>query len=203
MTTTTCFANQPPDQHCIRGTHRHRRRESDSTTPDRPKRPLRPASASLQDPTFRYNQVTSFDPNNGGQTFLISPLLFTLTIRQLLPLPLPLSSSSFLLTNRFSCSTQRGFPPVQYTYTDTHAPHTRSIMASELPPNVHVSQHPSLQAKISQLRSQSTSSRETNALVHEISLIVACEALSTSLTAIPGPKVCALSSPIRYPSPAN
>ena len=59
----------------------------------------------------------------------------------------------------------------------------------DLPPNVHLSQHPSLQAKISQLRSKSASSRETNSLVHEISLIVACEALSKSLTAIPGPKV--------------
>ncbi|OAA74214.1 uracil phosphoribosyltransferase [Cordyceps fumosorosea ARSEF 2679] len=57
-----------------------------------------------------------------------------------------------------------------------------------LPPNVHVSQHPSLRAKISQLRSKSTNSRETNALVHEISLIVACEALAKSLTAVPGPK---------------
>ncbi|ATY60323.1 uracil phosphoribosyltransferase [Cordyceps militaris] len=62
-------------------------------------------------------------------------------------------------------------------------------MASNLPPNVHVSQHPSLQAKISQLRSESTSSRETNALVHEIALIVACEALSQSLTTVAGPKV--------------
>ncbi|KAJ3486065.1 hypothetical protein NLG97_g6689 [Lecanicillium saksenae] len=61
-------------------------------------------------------------------------------------------------------------------------------MAANLPSNVHVSQHPSLQAKISQLRSKSTSPRETNALVHEISLIVACEALSKSLTAVPGPQ---------------
>lgn len=64
------------------------------------------------------------------------------------------------------------------------------MASSNLPPNVHVSQHPSLQAKISQLRSNSTNSRETNALVHEISLIVACEALAKSLTAISGPKVC-------------
>ncbi|TQV94680.1 hypothetical protein V2A60_005706 [Cordyceps javanica] len=61
-------------------------------------------------------------------------------------------------------------------------------MASNLPPNVHISQHPCLQAKISQLRSKSTSSRETNALVHEISLIIACEALAKSLTAVAGPK---------------
>ncbi|KAJ6782134.1 hypothetical protein PWT90_11278 [Aphanocladium album] len=61
-------------------------------------------------------------------------------------------------------------------------------MAANLPSNVHISQHPSLQAKISQLRSKSTKSRETKALVHEIALIIACEALSKSLTAVPGPK---------------
>ncbi|KAM3456167.1 hypothetical protein NHJ6243_008252 [Beauveria neobassiana] len=61
-------------------------------------------------------------------------------------------------------------------------------MATNLPPNVHVSQHPSVQAKMSQLRSKSASARETNALVHEISLIVACEALAKSLAPVPGPK---------------
>ncbi|KAF7133905.1 hypothetical protein CNMCM5793_005371 [Aspergillus hiratsukae] len=60
--------------------------------------------------------------------------------------------------------------------------------SSSLPSNVRISQHPSLQAKLSQLRSKSAGSRETNALVHEISLIVACEALSKSLTAVPEPK---------------
>lgn len=75
-------------------------------------------------------------------------------------------------------------------------------MTVELPPNVHLSTHPSLQAKISQLRSKSATSRETNALVHEISLVVACEALSKSLTAIPGPKVRTESSlgPISAPA---
>lgn len=71
-------------------------------------------------------------------------------------------------------------------------------MASSLPPNVHISQHPSLRAKLSQLRSKTTNSRETNALVHEIALIVACEALSTALTAVPGPKVRV--SAMRHPS---
>ncbi|KAM3500786.1 hypothetical protein MY10362_006103 [Beauveria mimosiformis] len=61
-------------------------------------------------------------------------------------------------------------------------------MATNLPPNVHVSQHPSVQAKMSQLRSKSASARETNALVHEISLIVACEALAKSLAPVSGPK---------------
>ncbi|KAL1956445.1 hypothetical protein VTO42DRAFT_7332 [Malbranchea cinnamomea] len=54
-------------------------------------------------------------------------------------------------------------------------------MSDSLPPNVHVSTHPCLRAKLSQLRSQSTSSRDTNALVHEISTILGCEALAQSL----------------------
>ncbi|KAG5949365.1 hypothetical protein E4U53_005908 [Claviceps sorghi] len=55
-------------------------------------------------------------------------------------------------------------------------------------PNVHVSQHPSLQAKLSQLRSHSTPSKEVKALVHDISLILACEALATNLSSVNGPK---------------
>ncbi|KAI9816888.1 MAG: hypothetical protein M1827_001533 [Pycnora praestabilis] len=55
-------------------------------------------------------------------------------------------------------------------------------MASpSLPPNVHVSQHPCVQAKLSQLRSELANARETKALVHEIALIVGCEALSQGL----------------------
>ncbi|KAM3510060.1 hypothetical protein MY11210_006066 [Beauveria gryllotalpidicola] len=69
-------------------------------------------------------------------------------------------------------------------------------MAANLPPNVHVSQHPSVQAKMSQLRSKSASSRDTNALVHEISLIVACEALAKSLAPVPGPKFIKDQTPI-------
>jgi uracil phosphoribosyltransferase len=57
-------------------------------------------------------------------------------------------------------------------------------------PNVHVSQHPSLRAKLSQLRSESTSSKQVNALVNDISLILATEALSKNLSAVDGPKVC-------------
>lgn len=60
---------------------------------------------------------------------------------------------------------------------------------TDLPPNVHVSAHPCLLAKLSQLRSASASSREVKALVHEISLILACEALASSLTSTPGPTV--------------
>ncbi|KAM3435139.1 hypothetical protein MY4824_005011 [Beauveria thailandica] len=73
-------------------------------------------------------------------------------------------------------------------------------MATNLPPNVHVSQHPSVQAKMSQLRSKSASARETNALVHEISLIVACEALAKSLAPVPGPKVTIITQQQQQPT---
>ncbi|KAH7036364.1 uracil phosphoribosyltransferase-domain-containing protein [Macrophomina phaseolina] len=54
-------------------------------------------------------------------------------------------------------------------------------MAS-LPSNVHVSTHPCVQAKLSQLRSASASSREVKSLIHEISTIVGVEALAKGLT---------------------
>ncbi|TDZ18979.1 Uracil phosphoribosyltransferase [Colletotrichum orbiculare MAFF 240422] len=57
-----------------------------------------------------------------------------------------------------------------------------------LPSNVHVSQHPCLRAKLSQLRSQSTKAKEVKALVHEIGLIIACEALAASTQVKDGPK---------------
>lgn len=53
---------------------------------------------------------------------------------------------------------------------------------SSLPPNVYVSTHPCLMAKLSQLRSASTTPKETKALVHEISLLLAVEALGRFLT---------------------
>ncbi|KAK7706024.1 hypothetical protein SLS63_014050 [Diaporthe eres] len=59
---------------------------------------------------------------------------------------------------------------------------------STLPKNVHVSSHPCLRAKLSQLRSKSTPSKDVKALVHEISLIVGCEALASAITTSPGPK---------------
>ncbi|KAI8717806.1 hypothetical protein NCS52_00857600 [Fusarium sp. LHS14.1] len=59
---------------------------------------------------------------------------------------------------------------------------------SSLPPNVHVSQHPCLRAKLSQIRSKSISPREVKALIHEISLIVSCEALASSLEVTDGPQ---------------
>lgn len=48
-----------------------------------------------------------------------------------------------------------------------------------LPPNVKISSHPCLRAKLSQLRSNAATARETKALVHEIALILGIEALAT------------------------
>lgn len=58
-----------------------------------------------------------------------------------------------------------------------------------LPQNVHVSKHPCLLAKLSQLRSKSTSAKEVKSLVHEIALIVGCEAFASALTSVPGKQV--------------
>lgn len=60
---------------------------------------------------------------------------------------------------------------------------------SSLPSNVHVSRHPSLLAKLSQLRSKSTSARDVKNLIHEITLLLSSEALASSLAATDGPKV--------------
>lgn len=49
---------------------------------------------------------------------------------------------------------------------------------SNIPPNVHISNHPCLRAKLSQLRSHTTNAKETNALVNEMALILGTEALS-------------------------
>lgn len=59
-------------------------------------------------------------------------------------------------------------------------------MASvSLPSNVHVSAHPCLRAKLSQLRSKDASCRETKALVNDITLILGCEALASCLENTP------------------
>lgn len=60
---------------------------------------------------------------------------------------------------------------------------------SSLPSNVHVSQHPCLKAKLAQLRSKTNSPRDVKSLIHEISLIVSCEALASSLEATEGSQV--------------
>ncbi|KAF2087809.1 putative uracil phosphoribosyltransferase urg2 [Saccharata proteae CBS 121410] len=54
-------------------------------------------------------------------------------------------------------------------------------MQDTLPSNVHVSTHPCLRAKLSQLRDKTTNARETKALIHEIATIIGCEALAQSL----------------------
>jgi uracil phosphoribosyltransferase len=53
---------------------------------------------------------------------------------------------------------------------------------ANLPKNAHVSQHPCLKAKLSLLRSASTSSRDVQTLVHEIALMVGYEALAAGLS---------------------
>ncbi|KAI4227813.1 MAG: hypothetical protein L6R36_002107 [Xanthoria steineri] len=50
--------------------------------------------------------------------------------------------------------------------------------------NVHISTHPCLRAKLSQLRSKDANARETKALIHEIALILAVEALASELTPV-------------------
>ena len=55
-------------------------------------------------------------------------------------------------------------------------------MAAAFPANVHISSHPCLRAKLSQLRSASADARSVKLLVHEIATIVLCEALAASLS---------------------
>ncbi|KAI1742085.1 uracil phosphoribosyltransferase-domain-containing protein [Xylaria scruposa] len=57
-----------------------------------------------------------------------------------------------------------------------------------LPPNVHVSKHPCLLSKLSRLRSKETEAREVKSLVHDIALIIGCEAFASALTVVDGPK---------------
>jgi uracil phosphoribosyltransferase len=59
-----------------------------------------------------------------------------------------------------------------------------------LPKNAHVSTHPCLKAKLSLLRSASTSSRDVSTLVHDIALMVGYEALASGLKAQDGATVC-------------
>lgn len=69
-----------------------------------------------------------------------------------------------------------------------------------LPASVHVSSHPCLQAKLSQLRSKSASTRETRDLVHEIATILGVEAFAAGLkTASRG----TVEMPSSYPGPAS
>lgn len=56
-----------------------------------------------------------------------------------------------------------------------------SSATADLPPNVHISTHPCVRAKLSQLRSASTNSADVQRLVHEIATIVGCEALASGV----------------------
>lgn len=58
-----------------------------------------------------------------------------------------------------------------------------------LPSNIHISTHPLLQAKVSQLRSSSTTTRETRSLVNEIATILGVEAFASWKTARTGKTV--------------
>jgi uracil phosphoribosyltransferase len=51
----------------------------------------------------------------------------------------------------------------------------------DIPRNAHISNHPCLQAKLSQLRSAKTGCRDVQTLVHEIALMVGYEALGSGL----------------------
>lgn len=51
-----------------------------------------------------------------------------------------------------------------------------------LPSNIHISTHPCLHTKLSQLRSHTATPRETKALVHEIATILGVEAFAHGLT---------------------
>lgn len=60
------------------------------------------------------------------------------------------------------------------------------VLQPQLPANVHVSRHPCLVAKLSQLRSKDTGAKDVKRLIHEITLIVGCEALAQAVVANPG-----------------
>ncbi|EMC98476.1 hypothetical protein BAUCODRAFT_32521 [Baudoinia panamericana UAMH 10762] len=55
-------------------------------------------------------------------------------------------------------------------------------MATDMPSSIHVSSHPCVRAKLSQLRSSSTGAADTKRLIHEIATIVGCEALAHGLS---------------------
>ena len=75
-------------------------------------------------------------------------------------------------------------------------------MSSPLPHNIHVSNHPCVRAKLSQLRSQHTNSKDTKTLVHEIATIVGVEALGHGLQTQQGATV-SLASLSFSPTPAD
>lgn len=77
------------------------------------------------------------------------------------------------------------------------------MASSPLPPNVHVSTHPCLRAKLSQLRSKDATCRETKALVNDIALILGCEALASCLVNTPSGTVSFYTSLGQYNNHSN
>jgi len=79
------------------------------------------------------------------------------------------------------------YEPTSSTYPSfDHCPHNFAAfaMATSHPDGVHISSHPCLRAKLSQLRSSSTNAADTKRLVHDISTIIACEALGDILATV-------------------
>jgi len=73
---------------------------------------------------------------------------------------------------------------------------------SPLPANVTVSNHPCLKVKLSQLRSATCSPKQTRALVKEISLLLACDALRSVLSVEEEGTVCIPFEPCSVSYPA-
>lgn len=71
--------------------------------------------------------------------------------------------------------------------------------APALQSNIHISTHPCVRAKLSQIRSKDANARETQSLVHEIALLVACDALASGLQTVSTGTV-SLSYSLAYPS---
>lgn len=106
------------------------------------------------------------------------------------------SSWSLLLLVYFPCLA----PPSLSLCLPNRSIYLKSIhTAMSLPHNVHVSTHPCLQAKLSQLRSKSTSTRETRDLVHEIATILGVEAFAAGLRTT---RRGTVQAPVVYPVPA-
>lgn len=78
-------------------------------------------------------------------------------------------------------------------HTPLDGPGVPAKMTHNLPSNVHVSTHPCVRGKLSQLRSASTHARDTKTLVHDIAGLVGCEAFAHGLKVVEVGKVSASS----------
>lgn len=76
------------------------------------------------------------------------------------------------------------------------------MSTQDIPSNARVSNHPCLQAKVSQLRNQHTNGRDTKQLVHDIALIVGTQALQEALdTKLEGQVIVQLHYHLHYTRP--